>query len=194
MSQDTRTVEDIAGMVRDAEVVDEEENEELKRVFAEKKAQTVSSAGYRYLWDVETKEKVPILYYMLAQQLAKKTPDGRPRFVTKKPDGEPWRGIVRCLLHKDNPQREYFNSMGLRVCKKENIQSPHALTQHMRLKHPQEWKLIEDEKKEKERLEDREIQRAILSRVAPPDVPAIQPTTEAPLYVSDKPPKVKKKK
>ena len=96
------------------------------------------------------------------------------------------------MLHKDNPQRAYFDSVGFRYCKKENIQSPHSLTQHMRLKHPQEWKHIEDAKKEKERLEDRELQLAILASIKP-TVSPIGETNEAPLYVSDKPPKKKRK-
>ena len=45
---------------------------------------------------------------------------------------------------------------------------------------------LEDEKKERERQEDRDLQRAVLSQ--------IKPVEEAPLYVSDKPPKPRKKR
>ena len=130
----------------------------------------VSSAGYLYLWDTETKERVPILYYMLPQQMRKKRADGQFRFSGTKPVGEPWKGTTKCLLHKDNPQRAYFDSIGYRVCKKENIASSHALTQHMRLKHPQEWKQIEDERAKKEKEEDRNLQRAILENITKPQV------------------------
>ena len=134
----------------------------IEGVEAEMKLQEVTSAGYLYVWDTETGEKLPILSYMLPAKMRQLRPDGKPRFTGHDPKIKIWRGQIKCRLHQDDPERKHFDDLGLRVCRKSNITNPHALIQHMRLKHPQEWKQIDEEKKGKERLEDRQLQQAIL--------------------------------
>jgi len=125
----------------------------------------LSSAGYVYVWDTRTYEKVPILYYMLSSKLRQKREDGSFRFTTNDPHKLPKRGAVKCLLHKDSKHRAHFDELGFRVCLKNNITNQHQLKQHMLKKHPQEWAAIEDERKERERQEDRQLQHLIMGKV-----------------------------
>jgi hypothetical protein len=127
----------------------------------------ISSAGYVWVWDTRTYEKIPILYYMLPSKLRQRRPDGSYRFTTTDPGKPPRRGTIKCLLPPDNPKREEYNARGLRVCRKSNITNQYQLRQHMIKKHPQEWAEIEEERKEREKREDRELQRALLARATP---------------------------
>lgn len=212
MVQDTRTTEEnetlVEEMLRDAQTFEPPvETPVIHRGDGELDAPMIvkemTSAGYVYVWDSRTGEKMPVLYYMLAQKLRTRRPDGSYRFTTKDPKITPYRGKLKCYLHKDHPDRVKMDTLGFRICIKDNITNAHQLTQHMRLKHPQEWAHIEEERKEKERQEDRELQRAILGRVVrnqeeseevETTAVAVENTTEAPLYVSDKPPKARKKR
>jgi len=124
----------------------------------------ISSAGHVYVWDSRTFEKIPILYYMLPSKLRLRRQDGSFRFTTSDPHRLPKRGSIKCLLHKNSPQRVHFNELGFRVCPKDNITNQHELKQHMLKKHKQEWAAIEDERKERERQEDRQLQHLILGK------------------------------
>ncbi len=138
-----------------------------------------SSAGYVYVWDTRTYEKIPIIYYMLPSKMRLRRKDGSFRFTTTDPKKLPKRGKIKCMLHKGGENREHYNTLGFRVCPKENITNIHQLKQHMRLKHPQEYAAIVDEKKEKEKAEDRALSRALLKAQMPKE-------EKAPLYVKDK--------
>ena len=144
---------------------------------------TISSAGYVYVWDSRTYVKVPVLYYMLPQILRQRRQDGSYRFTVNDPGELPKRGTLKCLLHRDSPNRVHYDELGFRICKKENITNPYQVTQHMKSKHKAEWAAIEEEKKERERLEDREAQRLLIGAVAgkvekPEPVVSIEEPTE----------------
>ena len=87
---------------------------------------------------------------------------------------------MKCLLHKDSPNRSEYDKMGFRVCKKSLIPNAFEVKQHMTKKHPKEWQAIEDVRKEKERQEDRAAQRALYEAVGG------KKEEKPPLYVSDK--------
>jgi hypothetical protein len=150
----------------------------------------ISSAGYVYVWDTRTYEKAPVLYYMLPAKMRQRRPDGSFRFTTVDPGKKPWRGNIKCRLHKEDPDRKHFDDLGFRYCNKENLVNPHALSQHMRLKHPQEWAQIEEERKDRIEKEDRELQRAVLGKIAQVEVKQ----GEVPLYISDKKPRGRPRK
>lgn len=139
----------------------------------------VSSAGYVYVWDSRTYVKVPVLYYMLPQVLRQRRQDGSYRFQVRDPGKLPKRGTHKCFLHKDDPNRKHYDELGFRLCKKENITNPYQVLQHMKSKHKAEWAAIEEEKKERERQEDRSLQKLLLSKAAGEG-------EKPPLYVSDK--------
>ncbi|KKN72890.1 hypothetical protein LCGC14_0405940 [marine sediment metagenome] len=141
----------------------------------------LSSAGYVYVWDSRTFERAPVLYYMLPSILRRRREDGSFIWTTNDPKQLPKKGTHKCLLHKDSPNRERFDEMGLRVCKKSNIINKFEVKQHMSKKHPKEWQAIEDMRKEAERQEDRSFQKTLYEAVG-----GKKEVTEAPLYVSAK--------
>jgi len=158
----------------------------------------ISSAGYVYIWETDTYEKVPVLYYMLAQKLRQRRPDGGYRFTTVNPGKLPKRGTIKCMLNKEAEDRKHYDDLGFRVCPKANITNQYQLQQHMKKRHPQEWAAIDAEKKEKEKAEDRALQRLLLTNQlntmskpkeeSKPEIAPAQETIEekAPLYVSEK--------
>jgi len=175
------------------------------------------SAGYVYIYDTRTGDRSVCNRNMLKQHLEKKRTDGSLVFTVVDPHITQKRGRFKCLLHPEGPNREHYDELGLPVCRKSNLTSPFQVARHMRKRHPVEWETIEEERKTAERIEEREdrrVQREMLSlaigeKVIPlpvetapevvPDgeapfeeVPFEVGTQEAPLYVSEKPPKEKK--
>ncbi len=149
----------------------------------------LSSAGWVYVWDSRTFERAPVLYYMLPSILRRRRPDGSFIWTTNDPKQLPYRGTLKCLLHKDSPDRKAYDEMGLRTCKKHNIINAFEVKQHMSKKHSKEWQAIEDTRKERERQEDRAYQKTLFEAVGgkakvKPEEPIETP--KAPLYVSDK--------
>jgi len=138
----------------------------------------ITGSGYVWVWDTRTYERIPVLSYMLSKKLRLRRPDGSFRFTTVDPGKLPKRGKIKCLLHKENPNRSHYDILGFHVCPKANITNPYQLKQHMIKKHPQEWAAIEEERKEKERQEDRALQQLLIESQLPKE--------EAPLYVSKK--------
>ncbi len=137
----------------------------------------ISSAGYVQVWDTRTFEKAPVLYYMLPSILRRRRVDGSFIWTTNDPHQLPKRGTLKCLLHPDSPDRKIYASMGLRECMKSNIINEYEVKQHMLKKHSKEWAEIDSMNKERERKEDRDLQRAILSNMT---------KQEPEVYVSDK--------
>lgn len=178
----------IAEQLRDAKLVDVPS--ELKsnpiihkgdgELEAPMTVKELSSAGYVYVWDSRTFERAPVLYYMLPQLLRTRRDDGSFIWTTNDPKQLPYRGTLKCMLHKDSPDRESYNSMGLRVCKKSNIINEFEVKQHMIKKHSKEWAAIEDIRKERERQEDRAAQKELYTAIGGKN------KEEAPLYVSAK--------
>ena len=155
----------------------------------------LTSAGYVYVWDSRTFKRAPVLYYMLPSILRRRRKDGSFIWTTNDPKQLPKRGTMKCLLHKDNLDRAKYDEMGLRTCKKSNIINLFEVKQHMLKKHSKEWQAIEDLRKERERQEDRSFQKTLYEAVGGKKLeenPVVAP--EAPLYVSDNPPKARKKR
>jgi hypothetical protein len=126
-------------------------------------AGALQSAGYVYIYDSRTGERSLTNRNMLPTQLQKKRDDGTPVFTVVKPQAQPARGTLKCLLHPDQPERAQYDALGLPVCLKSNLTSPYQVEQHMRHRHPTEWATIEEERKRKEKEEDREFQRSLLA-------------------------------
>jgi hypothetical protein len=124
----------------------------------------MTSAGYVWIFDTRTGERVPCIYYMIAQKLRTKRPDGSFRFTTSDPGFRPKHGTIKCMLHPEHENREHYDELGFRTCKKDNITNPYQLAQHMKKKHPQEWEAIEAERAAREKEEDRALQRLLLAQ------------------------------
>ncbi len=175
-------------------------------------ATKLQSAGYVYIYDTITGERSTTNRNMLPAQLKKMRLNGSPFFTTRKPNFEPKRGTLKCMLHPDNPNREHYNDLGLPVCMKSNLISQYQVKRHTQKRHPSEWAAIEDERKEIERQDTLASQRAIRDAMVrgnstiPPleamptslseatdDIVGDIGTEEAPLYVSENPKLPKRK-
>ncbi len=128
----------------------------------------IKGADYRRIWNRVTGEPIPVLYYMIPQKLRQREKNGQLQFTAVKPNIT-WRagGVLKCPLHPDSPDRKHYNELGLRTCTKSNILNAYEVTQHMAFKHKKEWAAIQDEKKERERQEDRQLQRMLLKSQLP---------------------------
>lgn len=93
-------------------------------------------------------------------------PDGTMMVSTTPPPGiTPFEGDFKCFLHPDHPNREHYDSIGLKgiFCfeaggGKENIPSEFEVGRHMK-RHPSAWALIQKDDEKRERLEEREFLR-----------------------------------
>ena len=196
----TETLQDneslIAEQLRDAKLVELpselKENPVIHRgdetLDAPMTVKELTSAGYVYVYDSRTFERAPVLYYMLASILRRRRPDGSFIWTTNDPKKLPKRGTMKCLLHKDSPDRRLYDEMGFRTCTKSLIPNAFEVKQHMTLKHPKEWQAIEDLRKERERQEDRAAQKTLYEAVGGKVNPVEEkpPEEKPPLYVSDK--------
>ena len=123
---------------------------------------SLESAGYVYVYDTETGERSVINRNMLETQLSKLRPDGTRFFTTVKPAFEPKRGTLKCLLHKDDPDRGQYDSWGFSVCNKSNLISEFQVNRHVQIRHRMEWQTIYEERERKEKEEERDFQRQLL--------------------------------
>ena len=126
---------------------------------------TVTSAGYITLWDILTHDPSLFNKNMARDALKRKRADGSPEFTYTFP-GPPIQGTIKCLLHPDNPERGRFDRLGLPVCKKANIPSEYQLAKHMQIRHPTAYATLEAERIQREREEDRKLQRQLLTSIA----------------------------
>lgn len=131
---------------------------------------SIESAGYVYVYDTRTAERSVVNRNMLIKQLQKKREDGSSVFTTVKPNFEPKRGTLKCLLHKDNVNREQYNELGLATCRKSNLTSPYQVERHMTKRHKQEWETIkkirDDEEKAQKREEEKLFRETMLAAVS----------------------------
>lgn len=152
----------------------------------------LTSAGYTPVWDTKTGVRSIINNNMLPRTLRKQRPDGSYIFTIRRPSIVPRRGIYKCLLHKEDPNRAHYDELGLAVCTKDNLGSPYQVERHMKKKHKMEWAAIEKERIDKEKKEDREFQQRLMEKAVgekpkTEDIPRQEVgTKKAPLYVSDK--------
>lgn len=216
--EDTKVIEQenaelIEKMLREAEKADEPGSADriINRGDSTNPAPMVvteiKSAGYSYVYDTKTGERSTVNNNMLPSQLRKKRPDGSFVFTLKKPDIEVKRGTYKCMLHASDPNRAYYDTLGLPVCPKDNLTAPVQVRRHMQKRHKMEWEIIEGERIERERQHDRRLQESLILAAGGKLDVALQPivaldTTEevskldwenAPTYESDKPKETKKK-
>jgi len=145
---------------------------------------TMISAGWVYIYETKTGERSVANRNNLVMLLKIKNPDGTRRFTTKQPPFAPKMGTTKCLLHADSPMREYYNELGLPVCRKANLRNKFNVTQHMKKRHPVEWETIEQERIEAEKQEERDFRKSLMvgQQVAAP----VQPADVAPSFICKK--------
>jgi hypothetical protein len=175
MTQGTKVDNDalIEEMMRDAEETAEPGTLHSKTVIHEGDetlpspmiVKSIDSAGYAPIYDTQTGERSLTNKNMLRAQLGKKRPDGTPYFTTKNPNIKPKTGTLKCMLHPDDPNRGYYDELGLPVCRKSNLTSPYQVKRHMQKRHPSAWETIEEEIRKTEKEEDRKLQRSLIKQI-----------------------------
>jgi len=125
----------------------------------------LKSAGYVRIYDTLTGVESIINRNMLPVKLKQTRADGSFVFSLKQ-TVKPVRGTFKCLLHESNPDRALYDRLGFAVCKKDNLTSQFQVERHMIKRHQQEWATIKAERERKERAEDRELQRMLLTKAA----------------------------
>ena len=123
---------------------------------------SLESAGYVYVYDTENGERSVVNRNMLESQLQKMRPDDTRYFTTVKPNIEPKRGTLKCLLHSDDPDRGQYDIWGFATCNKSNLVSEFQVNRHVQVRHRMEWQTIYEEKERKEKEEERNFQRQLL--------------------------------
>ena len=173
------------GTIDDAQIIEEMQNaqaapepglENLKQGVKESgadlpqgsrpKINWITSAGYVYVWDNKTGEKSIINQNMLATQLKKRRDDGSRIFTTVDPKIPVKSGNLKCMLHAKDPNRQHYDELGLPVCRKDNLTSAYQVRRHMQKRHPQEWATIQEEIVAREKAEERELRKQILTTTA----------------------------
>lgn len=128
------------------------------------------SAGYTWVYDRQTGERVPVNNNMLRMQLRKErvTHDGRREkvFSTTPPAVTPVRGTIKCYLHPEHEGRAEWADYGFTSCYKANLISQYALQRHMQTRHPQEWATINERRERLEKEEEKAHRRAIIELAA----------------------------
>ena len=171
---------EVEEMMRDAEVAPEsgvklDETEPLTDMSPTK----MQSAGYVYIYDSVTGDRSICNRNMLAMHLKKKRPNGSLVFTTRKPLVSPKRGMLKCALHPDSPNRQHYDELGLASCRKANLTSPYQVQRHMQKRHKMEWATIKEETDRKERERERTLRETLLET-------AVKNKEEPPLYVKGK--------
>ena len=127
----------------------------------------LQSAGWTYLYDTKTREPSLCNNNAVLTQLSAKREDGSLVFTRTKPSTPPWRGTYKCMLHADSRgalPKDLESSF--RFCSKSNIPNTHEVMMHMQYRHHNEWLAIERDREERERREDREVQRQMIEALA----------------------------
>ncbi len=151
----------------------------------------LTSAGYSYIWDSKTGERSLTNNNMLPTQLKKLRLDKTRVFTVFDPHITPKRGVFKCMLHPEAPNREYYEGLGFTACPKSNLTSKFQVNRHMQKRHPMEWATVEEERKTAELTADRAHGQKMLETMVEAvkgnrgDTP--EPQKEKPeVYVSDK--------
>lgn len=130
----------------------------------------VTSAGHIVVYSTKTGETSLLNKNMLpwinpANTYAWRFEDGTICFTTVKPTKvTPIVGTILCVLHSDYEHRAHYDEIGLKgvTCRKKNLMSIMDQESHGAGKHSREWKIIVRDREQRERDEDRAIQRSIL--------------------------------
>lgn len=81
-------------------------------------------------------------------------------FSSKPILGRPWvLGTVKCWLHPDQPERPFYDTLGLPRCYSAHFPSTFEATIHMKSDHPSADDRLKEMKEEKEKTEDRALAR-----------------------------------
>lgn len=146
----------------------------------------VTSAGYIVVYSTKTAEPSLLNRNMLpfinpTNTFVWRHEDGTLAFTTVKPKNiEVIRGTILCVLHPDYEQRGHYDRIGLKgkVCTKSNFRSVLDQRRHAERRHRDEWALIKEDKEEREKDEDRALQREMIRAAGTGRAPAVTPVAD----------------
>ena len=123
----------------------------------------LQSAGWVYVYNVQTGSESVINRNMLQQQLEKRHTDGSYLFSTQRPTNIPRPNAnIKCTLHADGPDRAKYDGMGLIVCAKSNLLTETDRDTHVERRHPRAWATLKGEERRQEREDTRSERRAMM--------------------------------
>lgn len=129
-------------------------------------AQRVNSLeykGYVKVWDRVTGVMSLQPRWLLWQTMQKLRPDGTRVFTLTDPQiPQPHGQDLKCPLHPESPEHARLVSMGFKECRKQHIPHLDGLRRHIRKSHSRVWEVLEQEREERIRQEDRDLQRETL--------------------------------
>jgi len=158
----------IEEMLRDAEEAGEPGDMVAGQVIGRSDEMTLTtsqlqSAGWVYVYNVQTGSESVINRNMLPQQLEKRHADGSYLFSTQRPaDARRPNATVKCTLHADSPDRAKYDGMGLIVCAKSNLLTETDRDTHVERRHPRAWATLKGEERRQEREDTRSERRAMM--------------------------------
>ena len=119
--------------------------------------------GYVEVWDTQTGIQSLQPRWLLWQALRKIRPDGSLVFTRVNPKIAPNHGAdLRCPLNPASPDYPRLKAMGFKQCTKQHIPHQDALMRHVKKSHVRAWDAMEREREDRQREEDRQLQRDML--------------------------------
>ena len=123
----------------------------------------VSSLKYKVyveVWDTQTGVSSFQPWWLLWQTMRKRREDGSLVFTRTNPNIPADYGAdLFCPLHPEAPVGQRFGGKGFKACKKKHIPHWDGLQRHIRKSHGRAWEAMERERTDRERVEDRALQR-----------------------------------
>lgn len=119
--------------------------------------------GYVEVWDTQTGDKSRQPWWLLWQTMRKRREDGSLVFTRTDPKIPPDYGQdLFCPLNPAAPPDQRFTGRGFRHCRKKHIPHWDALQSHIQHSHKRAWAAMERARAEREREEDRALQRKVI--------------------------------
>jgi len=151
-------------------------------------AQELGRNQWVYVWHRFTGDRSLCNRNMLGIQLDKRENDpaspnfGQRVFVTRDPGIKPPTFHTLCWLHKDHPQRDEWDKIGLPYCPAAHLRNDYNARLHMQHRHGAEWAAIQEEDRRVTEEEERQVRHALIRANTPaPETPvAVEEPEPAP--------------
>lgn len=134
---------------------------------------SIEQPGLIAMYDTRTRELSWSDENNIRANLRKTHEDGSPVFTLNKPSEPPFRGDIKCRLHREDPERAKWDELGFPSCRKATLASQYQADRHLLRKHPSEAMAIKeaeykadeaDRKADQKRLI--QVQEALITAVA----------------------------
>ena len=127
------------------------------------KVSDLAFKGYVEVWDTRTGVLSLQPRWLLWQTMTKKREDGSQVFTLVNPQIPPSYGDdLMCPLHPESALYARLKGMGFATCPKRHIPNQAALNSHIEHSHKRTWAFMEQDRQDRIREEDRQLQRDML--------------------------------